>query len=176
MNGLFGENHPEYDVGFSKFWFGELEPENSRTDWFDAERGRRKLYRLIRRLGWRKSTPAWPRAWWRTAPEAMEQLKAHEDEITRYQAELKAIGNQITQLDQECVETETKADTARQQRREQETQLWTAERDCAAKLGEHNIQRQKDEMIFSSAFLTSKFVCDYISTTSSSNSSEGAGL
>ncbi|HEV7745473.1 MAG TPA: hypothetical protein VGO56_10795 [Pyrinomonadaceae bacterium] len=164
MNGLFGEDHPEYDAAFSKFWLGELEPENSRTDWFDLpQRSRRRLNRLIRRLTRRKSTPVWPKSWWRTAPEAMEQLKAHEEEIARNHAALKDIDNQITQLDQNCVGTETKADTTRLELREQETQLCTTERDCAAKLGEHNIQRQKDEIIFSSAFLTSRFVCDYLS-------------
>jgi hypothetical protein len=177
MNGLFGETHPEYDPAFSRFWFAELEPESSRTNLFDlSERGRRKLNRLIRRLGWRRSTPVWPKAWWRTAPEAMEQLKAHEDEIARYQAELKEIDNRIRQLDQDCLGTETKAGTARLELREQETQLCTTERDCAARLGEHNLQRQKEAIIFTSAFLTSRFVYDYVSPKGPKPSPEGAAV
>lgn len=177
MSGLFGEDHPEYDATFSRFWFAELEPETSRTDLFDLpERGRRKLNRLIRRLGWRRSTPVWPKAWWRTAPEAVEQLKAHEDQITRYRTELKDIDDRVRQLDQECVAIEAKTDTARQELREQETQLCNTERDCAAKLGEHNIQREKDEIIFTSAFLTGRFVCDYLSMKSPKTSPEGVGL
>jgi uncharacterized protein (UPF0335 family) len=118
----------------------------------------------------------WPKAWWRTAPEAMEQLKAHEDEIARYQKELKDIDDQIKQLDQDCLGTETKAGTARLELREQETQLCTTERDCATRLGEHNIQRQKDEIIFTSAFLTGRFVCDYLSMKRTSTSPEGAAV
>jgi len=163
MSDLFGEYHPEYDSTFARFWFGDLDPDDSRGDLFDLpERGRRKLYRLIRRLGWKKSAPATPKAWWRTAPEAMEQLKAHEDEIARYQGQLSELDSQINKLDQDYVVTEGKSEATRQELRAEDARLLSTQIECAAQIREHNLQRQKDEIIFTSAFLTGRFVYDYL--------------
>jgi len=163
MSDLFGEYHPEYDSTFAHFWFSDLDPEHSRTELLERpQRGPRRLYRLIRRLVRSKPTSTFPKAWWRTAPEAMEQLKAHEEEIAHYHRQLGELDEQIRRLDQDYVVTEGKGEVARQELRGEETQLLSTEIECAGQIREHNLQRQKDEIIFTSAFLTGRFVYDYL--------------
>lgn len=177
LSGLFGEDHPEYDSTFSRFWFSDLDLDDSRADLFDlSQRGRRKLYRLIRRFDWRRSTPPPPKAWGRAAPEAMEHLQAHQEEIARYQEQLREIDGQINKLDQDHVVMEAKVETTRQDLRTEETQLSSVERECATQVREHNLQRQKEEIIFTSAFLTGRIVYDYLSKDSPKTSQEGAGV
>jgi len=163
MSGLFGEDHPDYDSAFSRFWFGDLNPDEPRNDLFDlSQRGRRKVLRLIRRLGWRRSISLTPKAWQRAAPEAVEQMKAHEEEIARYHLQVREINDQISKLDQDLVATEAKVETTREALRAAETEHLKTESDRAAEVREHNLQQQKEAIIFTSAFLTGRFVYDYL--------------
>jgi len=153
--------HPEYDGDFSRFWFDSFDATVEGQTKFPRSPNRR-LRRLIQRLGFGPSASGPPRSSWRTAPQESEEYQACEQQIRSYQQQIEQIGKRLAELEAEKTTTDIKVLDGAQQLREHEIRLFNVQSECAKRLREYELQRQRDEVTFTSAFLAGKMVHDYL--------------